>query len=211
MSNALNSDNSAPSGSSTTFDYGDYMGVSLVNNVFCPTWADNNASLANIQRPVGATAYPMEIATNQLTDSVSGAVFSDTNHNLVRDAGEPGIVGATVFIDSNGNGTADTGERSTTTDSLGNYVFSNARLGAIRVQGVRPPGHHTEMAAYSGNLNLGTDVIYNIGFTPITGSPVLAPAPEGVSAPSFATGPQVILPDVYSGKKLKQINGDLFR
>jgi hypothetical protein len=187
-SNALASDNSAPSGSSTTFDYGEYMGVALVNNVFCPTWSDNSASLSNIQKPPGASAYPMEVATNQLTDSVFGTVFSDVNANGVKDAGEPGIAGATVFVDANGNGTLDTGERSTTTDSSGNYSFPNAKLGPIIVQGVRPTGYHSETAPLHATLNLGTDIQYMIGFTPISGSPALTAATP-VSSPFAASSP----------------------
>src|SRR5207245_2935492 len=51
------------------------------------------------------------------TISISGQAFRDLNVNGVKDAGEPGLSGVTLFLDANNNGVLDTGERSTTTDA----------------------------------------------------------------------------------------------
>jgi hypothetical protein len=51
-----------------------------------------------------------------------------------RDAGEPPIIGATVFLDLDGNGQLDPGEPSTTTDSLGFYQFEELNSGTYQVR-----------------------------------------------------------------------------
>jgi hypothetical protein len=68
--------------------------------------------------------------------SISGAKFQDTNGNGVRNIGEPGLKGWTVFLDTNGNGKLDVGETRTTTDVNGNYTFANLGPGTYRVREV---------------------------------------------------------------------------
>ena len=72
--------------------------------------------------------------------SISGTKFNDLNGNGVRDPGEPGLAGITVFLDTNGNGVLDPGEVSTTTDANGNYTFTNLAPGTYRVREVEPAG-----------------------------------------------------------------------
>ncbi len=55
---------------------------------------------------------------------INGTVFSDTNLNGVRDAGERGLSGVTLFLDTNNNGVADVGEP--TTVSISDYYFTPA-------------------------------------------------------------------------------------
>ncbi|MCI5220742.1 MAG: hypothetical protein D3914_16510, partial [Candidatus Electrothrix sp. LOE2] len=52
----------------------------------------------------------------------------------VQNAGEAGISGVTVYIDSNGNGSYDTGEPTAITDSNGNYLFKEVAIGTHTVQ-----------------------------------------------------------------------------
>ncbi len=69
-----------------------------------------------------------------LTGSIGNLVFSDVNNNGVVDAGEAGIAGVTVtLLDS--NGTAITTQ---TTDTNGNYLFTNLSPGTYTVR-VTPP------------------------------------------------------------------------
>ena len=57
-------------------------------------------------------------------NSIYGKVINDLNGNGFPEATEPGIQGIPVFIDANGNGVFDTGERTTTTGADGSYLVS---------------------------------------------------------------------------------------
>jgi hypothetical protein len=57
--------------------------------------------------------------------SISGQKWHDLDRDGTKDAGEPGLPGWTIYIDENTNGAFDPGERSTTTDANGNYLFDN--------------------------------------------------------------------------------------
>jgi hypothetical protein len=72
--------------------------------------------------------------------SISGSKFNDLNGNGVRDPGEPGLAGITVFLDTNNNGILDPGERFTTTDANGNFTFANVGPGTYRVREAQQPG-----------------------------------------------------------------------
>jgi Ice-binding-like/SdrD B-like domain/Domain of unknown function (DUF4214) len=72
--------------------------------------------------------------------SISGVKFQDTNGNGVRNIGEPGLQGWTVFLDANNNGVLDSGETRTTTDANGNYTFANLGPGTYRVREVGQSG-----------------------------------------------------------------------
>lgn len=73
--------------------------------------------------------------------AIAGSVFSDTNANGKRDAGENGMAGVTVFIDANKNGKMDAGEPITSTDSLGNFKFTNVAVGSSRIREVLPANY----------------------------------------------------------------------
>ncbi len=66
--------------------------------------------------------------------SLSGQALNDLNGNGQPDAGEPGLPGWTIFLDSNNNGTLDAGEPSTNSDVGGTYSFPNLGPGTYRVR-----------------------------------------------------------------------------
>jgi subtilisin family serine protease len=71
-----------------------------------------------------------------------GSVFQDvgTNPNGVRDAGEIGAPGITVYIDANNNGVVDAGDTVTVTNQFGAYAFTSVSPGAkvVRVLATSP-------------------------------------------------------------------------
>lgn len=69
---------------------------------------------------------------------LSGTAWQDTSRDGVRDASEPVIESRTIYIDSNTNGTFDTGEPSTVTDAMGNYRFDALAAGTYVVREVLP-------------------------------------------------------------------------
>jgi hypothetical protein len=89
-------------------------------------------------RPPFATAALERLEPRALLASLSGVVFDDPNSNGVRDAGEIGLAGITVYLDQNRNGVFDPGEISATTASNGAYAFSNLPAGSytVRQEGV---------------------------------------------------------------------------
>jgi len=72
--------------------------------------------------------------------SISGNVFNDANGNLVKDSGEGNVSGRTLYLDTNNNSVKDSSEASTTTDSSGNYKFSNLAAGTYKVREILPSG-----------------------------------------------------------------------
>src|SRR5205085_974562 len=66
--------------------------------------------------------------------TVSGTSFEDMNGNGVRDGGDPGVSGTTVWVDYNDNGVKDAGEPSTLTDSAGHYAIPNVNAGTFKVR-----------------------------------------------------------------------------
>ena len=69
--------------------------------------------------------------------TISGNVFRDADHDGVRDAGESGLAGATVFIDRNNNGWIDPGERTFKTGADGKWSFGNLKAGTYIIR-IRP-------------------------------------------------------------------------
>jgi VCBS repeat-containing protein len=79
---------------------------------------------------------------------ISGNAFFDANHNGMRDAGEKGLSGITVYLDTNDNGALDPGELSTTTSTdlfftpaineAGNYSFTHLGRGTYHVREIVP-------------------------------------------------------------------------
>src|SRR6266508_2047658 len=71
----------------------------------------------------GATSIQLAPAAI-IAGEISGIKFNDVDGDGIYDAGEAGLAGWTIFIDSNNNGQLDAGEASTVTDATGAYSFS---------------------------------------------------------------------------------------
>jgi Ca2+-binding RTX toxin-like protein len=71
---------------------------------------------------------------------IHGMKWNDIDGDGVKDAGENGLPGWIIYLDSNTNGQLDNGEISTITDANGNYQFTNLRPGIYTVAEVQQPG-----------------------------------------------------------------------
>jgi len=72
--------------------------------------------------------------------AITGTKYNDLDRDGVFDVGEPGLAGWTIFLDTNGNGVADAGEATATTDVNGNYSFAGLRFGTYTVAEQREAG-----------------------------------------------------------------------
>ena len=120
---------------------------------FGETYARFRLSTAGGLLPEGPAAdgevedYLVSIAEST---QLRGLKFEDLDGDGVRDEGEPGLAGWTIFLDSIQNGVLDDGERSTITladdpltvhvDEAGIYVFHNLAAGTYTVAEVMQSG-----------------------------------------------------------------------
>ncbi len=72
---------------------------------------------------------------------IHGIKYEDLNGNHVRDVGEPGIEGVTIFIDLDRDDVLDVGEPTTLTLTDGSYSFVDLESGAYVVREVVPDGY----------------------------------------------------------------------
>ncbi len=95
----------------------------------------------------------------QKAGTLVGIKFEDKDGNGVRDADgadnvlgtaddEAGVAGVTVFIDTDKDGVLDFGERSTVTDTNGNYTFFGVALGTHQIDEVVPAGSTQTTGAF---------------------------------------------------------------
>lgn len=69
---------------------------------------------------------------------ILGTKWDDRNGNGVRDSGEPGLAGVTIYIDLNGNRVLDPGEPQDVTNTIGQYAFTGLEPGTYTVREVLP-------------------------------------------------------------------------
>lgn len=97
----------------------------------------------------GENRSGVNFGVHEPTDYViSGIVYKDGNVNGIRDAGEVGISGVTVYLDTNNNGVMDPTEPSTissvdlfytpATNELGTYSFTHLPRGEYQVRELVP-------------------------------------------------------------------------
>ncbi len=135
--------------------------------------------------------------------SIAGTKFNDLNRNGVRDPGEPGVGGVTVFFDNNNNLMLDGGETSTVTDANGNYLFDNLLPGVYMVAEDLPantiqttphynslltPDQEVPPTSSDGNgfgflaLNEATnELVFEVNFTGLTGSTTMLHIHQGAA------------------------------
>jgi hypothetical protein len=113
-----------------------------IRQVIPAGWYDPNsgpvAALRATPSALAAADNTDEFATAKFS-TMSGVVFRDLNHNGKRDANEPGIARAIVFLDSINNGWLDKSERYVVTGADGKWTLNNLTAG-IRTVRIQMPG-----------------------------------------------------------------------
>lgn len=88
------------------------------------------------------------------TATIGDKVWEDRNYNGIQDAGEAGIAGVTVKLLNAAGAVVGT----TTTNSSGNYLFTDVELGDYKVQVVAPTGYYYTKQDQGGDDSLDSDV-----------------------------------------------------
>lgn len=105
---------------------------------------------------------------------IRGGVWDDRDRDGLWDTGEAGLSGWTVYLDQNGNGALDPGERWTTTAGDGAYAFTGLVPGAYTVAEVARPGWTQSWPGGSQRhiVNLGlAEVADEVNFGNFEGEP----------------------------------------
>ncbi|MFV2068687.1 MAG: SdrD B-like domain-containing protein, partial [Pirellulales bacterium] len=87
---------------------------------------------------------------NETNDGeASGEKFQDNDGNGVRDGGEPGLAGVTIYADVTPNGVLDAGEPFDVTDATGAYTLTRLPAGTYFIREIVPAGY-TQTAPTTG-------------------------------------------------------------
>jgi uncharacterized protein (DUF2141 family) len=117
--------------------------------------------------------------------SITGITFNDADGNGTQAAGEVGVSGVTVFLDTNNDGILDAGETSAFTGPNGDFSFPNLPAGTYSVREVVP------------------------SFTqPTTPNPVSVTLAAGQTTPATVNFGNRFLPGTISGIKFNDTNGN---
>ena len=92
------------------------------------------AYAARVVTVVGGTVSTGQDFGNFKRGAASGFVYDDANRDGVRQSGEAGRAGLSVYLDGNGNGALDSGERSMPTNAQGGFLFDELLPGVVTVR-----------------------------------------------------------------------------
>ncbi|MGI8800691.1 MAG: SdrD B-like domain-containing protein [Solirubrobacteraceae bacterium] len=98
---------------------------------------------AAVVAPAAAAGPAARIS--QAAGSVSGTVFNDTNTNGIRDAGEDGLAGWTVYVDLHGSGALAADDPSGVTGADGSYSIAGVPSGTFIIGIVQQAGFSCTM------------------------------------------------------------------
>ena len=141
------------------------------------------SSVQSLEATTTVIAQPMELAT------VQGTVFHDANQNGTQDVNELGLAGWTVYLDSNSDGTLNSGERSTVTSANGGYGFDELAPGTYIIAQVLPSGWQqttpgTFLASISTSVTVLESPVDSTDETSVSsGEPAFTWADQDLSTP----------------------------
>ncbi|MEM8943991.1 MAG: SdrD B-like domain-containing protein [Planctomycetota bacterium] len=197
---------------------------SLPDGYLPPPWGDASVHVTFVEQ--GQTVDGIDFG-NQAPEpgAVTGNKWEDINGNGVRDEGEGGLAGVTIYSDRNMNGIADPDEPQTVTladdpatdfDESGQYWLEDLEPGIHWIKEVVPEGYQQTFPnfswfAFPAEGAPSTDAL----FAPIPPFPgggwhdvVIE---SGATVESIDFGNQAIVPGSISGSKWEDVNGDGLR
>jgi VCBS repeat-containing protein len=107
---------------------------------FKPTPGFTDHFLVNIRdNKVSKQDFP-NVTAPITTGQIVGTTFDDPNQNGIKEPGEHGLAGWTMFVDTNGDGLLNAGEISATTNVDGDFVLANVPSGNATVYEIPQAG-----------------------------------------------------------------------
>ncbi|NNM29502.1 MAG: hypothetical protein HKO57_08270, partial [Akkermansiaceae bacterium] len=126
---------------------------------------DNDGGDLNLTANVvvtSGTATPNINFSDEELGAIAGTVRADTDND---DAGDTPLSGVTVFLDTNGNGSFDGGEPTTTTSGAGTYSFTGLIAGDYNVVQVDLANYQSVSDTDGGDANVTSPVSVTVGAT----------------------------------------------
>ena len=155
----------------------------------------NDTSDSDADPATGRTA-PFTLAPGQVDltrdaglvplGTISGLKYHDADADGVRDPGEAGLPGWTLFLDADNDGRLDAGERSTVTGPTGAYTFADLRPGTYRLAEVPLLRWDltTPVTSLTTTLPPGGNRTIEVGNHPTSPATTAAPLGGGRSRPA---------------------------
>lgn len=125
------------------------------------SWFDPEIEYVTIVAYHGYQSYPCDDGFEEWGvrgidyASKTGKKWHDLNANGVRDAGEPGLSGWTIYVDYDDNTTFDPGEPSAVTGADGTYTLNGILPGDWWVREQAPAGETGWIQSYPGGVDRG--------------------------------------------------------
>jgi Ca2+-binding RTX toxin-like protein len=134
--------------------------IDLINGII--TGTDGSDLFTDIERLQFSDQIIDLVPANQ----ISGNLWHDLNANGIKDQGELGLSGRTIYLDLNNNNQFDITEKSVSTDLNGNYQFTNLSAGSYTIKEVLPLNwqqSNPNTGSYTVTINNG-NTISNLDF-----------------------------------------------
>jgi large repetitive protein len=112
-----------------------------IRSVAPTNWTLTGAVSRTVTIGLGQTASNINFGQFLANQSVTGFKWSDTNGDGIRDPGEPGLSGFTIYVDLDGDNRIDIGEPAGKTNADGSYSISPPTSGTYAIREVLPPGY----------------------------------------------------------------------
>ncbi|MEG3944182.1 SdrD B-like domain-containing protein, partial [Microcoleus sp. w2-18aC4] len=146
--------------------------------------------------------------------SITGITFNDIDGNGTQTAGELGVSGFRIFLDTNNNNNLDTNETSVNTGAEGSFTFPNLPAGTYSVQELVPADiapttpNPVSVTLAAGQTTPATVNFGNRSTFPPPPTPTPTPTPPPTPTPTPPLPPTPVPQSSISGLKFNDGNGN---
>jgi large repetitive protein len=116
-------------------------GTWQIRSVPLTNWTLTGQTVRTVSVGTDQTASNVNFGQFLANQSVTGFKWADINGNGIRDAGEPGLAGFTIYVDLDGDNRIDIGEPAGKSNIDGSYNLSPPTSGTYAIREVSTPGY----------------------------------------------------------------------